>query len=295
MIKDDPETAAACMYALPRDGKKIEGGSVRLAEIVATSYGNLRAQSRIVSIDGEHVTAQGNAWDLESNYAVSIEKKRRITDRHGRRYSPDMIVTTANAASAIAFRDATLKAVPKAFWGPIYDEARRIAIGDTVTLEERRTKMLQYFAKLGVFEDRLLANLGLANTDEIGLEELEKLIGAANVIKDGQQSVDELFPPPKPEGEKLSDKLKAAKPKAEPAPAKEQSFSNDEIQCNNLRIEWDDDAPKVGTAKALEILQNNGIKSVLALNKETDPNKIRAALDELKVCIQAKEEAGAVA
>jgi hypothetical protein len=35
------EIAESCMYALPRGGKTIAGPSVRLAEIMASAYGNL--------------------------------------------------------------------------------------------------------------------------------------------------------------------------------------------------------------------------------------------------------------
>src|SRR6185436_14130544 len=36
----DEDTAAACIYALPRDGKTIEGPSARLAEIILSAWGN---------------------------------------------------------------------------------------------------------------------------------------------------------------------------------------------------------------------------------------------------------------
>src|SRR5262245_56131534 len=44
------EVAEECHYSIPRGGKQIEGPSVRLAEVVASCWGNLRIGARIVDI-----------------------------------------------------------------------------------------------------------------------------------------------------------------------------------------------------------------------------------------------------
>ena len=64
----DNETAADCFYALSRQGQRIEGVSVRLAEIIASAWGNLRVQTRIVGNDGKTVTAQGVCHDLDRSH-----------------------------------------------------------------------------------------------------------------------------------------------------------------------------------------------------------------------------------
>ncbi|MFM7859586.1 MAG: hypothetical protein ACKO96_48585, partial [Flammeovirgaceae bacterium] len=105
------EIAQSCIYALPRGGKPIEGPSVRLAEIIVASYGNLRSSARIVDNDGKMITSQGVCHDLENNTAVSVDVKRRITDKNGKTFNDDMQVVTGNAANAIAFRNAVFKVV----------------------------------------------------------------------------------------------------------------------------------------------------------------------------------------
>lgn len=90
----DEETASSCFYILRRQGKAVEGPSVRMAEIIASSWGNIRVQARIIGNDGKMITAQGICHDLESNYATSTEVKRRITDKYGKTYSEDMQVVT---------------------------------------------------------------------------------------------------------------------------------------------------------------------------------------------------------
>ena len=58
----DMETAEDCFYAIRRgkgdDQKLIEGLSVRLAEIIAAAWGNIRVQTRIIGNDGEPLIAK---------------------------------------------------------------------------------------------------------------------------------------------------------------------------------------------------------------------------------------------
>lgn len=190
----DEETASSCFYSLPRDGKNIEGPSARLAEIVANSWGNMRAQANVVDMDGQFVVARGVCWDLESNTAISVDVRRRITNKQGRRFSDDMIGVTSNAACSIALRNAVFKVVPMAICKGVYEAARKVAIGDATTLVKRRGDMIAYFGKMGVSEKQVCAAVDKAGVDDIGLEELATLKGMATAIKEGDTSVDEAFP-----------------------------------------------------------------------------------------------------
>src|ERR1700677_598981 len=76
----DEATAQSCFYCLPRkekDGtkKEIRGASIRLAEIIMCAWGNLHVASRIIENDGRHVTAEGVAWDLQTNVKSSQQVK----------------------------------------------------------------------------------------------------------------------------------------------------------------------------------------------------------------------------
>jgi len=195
----DQETAAGCFYTLPPrkggDGKVIQGPSVRMAEIALSSFGHMRAGYRQIGDDGKVVTVQGVCHDLQNNVCVSVEVKRRVTTKDGRRYSDDMVVTTINAAGSIALRNATFKVIPLALVKPVYEQAKRLAIGDGKTLVQRRAASLEHFAKLGVSREKVFAALNVKGTEDIGLEQLEVLIGYANAIREGDSSVDEIFNP----------------------------------------------------------------------------------------------------
>lgn len=187
------EVAQSCIYALPRDGKTIAGPSVRLAEIVASAYGNLHVAARVVDVEDTVVVAQGVAWDLEKNLRATIEVRRRITDKRGRRFSDDMINVTGNAAASIALRNAIFRVVPRAYVDTVYAQARRVAVGDARTLADRRAAVLANFEKLGVTRERVLEKVGKAAVEDVGLEELEVLIGLGTAIRSGDLKIEDAF------------------------------------------------------------------------------------------------------
>lgn len=193
----DVETAASCFYVLRRQGKVIDGPSVRMAEIIASSWGNLRVQARIIGNDGKFITAQGVCHDLESNYAASVDVKRRITDKNGHTYSDDMQVVTGNAACAIAMRNAVMKVVPSALIKKVLAKAKKVSLGESMTLENSRQNMMQYFAKVGVDEKHILDYLSVSKVDEIDIDMVVELRGLATAIKEGTTTIQETFFPKK--------------------------------------------------------------------------------------------------
>lgn len=220
----DEETASDCFYVLRRNGSggetAIEGLSVRMAEIIASSWGNLRVQARIINNDGKFVTAQGVCHDLESNYAVSKEVRRRITDRNGRTFSDDMIVVTGNAACAIAMRNAVLAVVPKAVTNAIVKRVKKVAMGQSLDVTTAKTQMVNYFAKLGVSTDQLCNYLQISSIDEITKEHIFTMRATAQAIKEGTTTVKETFAIPQQQNadaQKALEAAKAAKEKAEKA------------------------------------------------------------------------------
>jgi phosphoribosylformylglycinamidine (FGAM) synthase PurS component len=208
----DTETAEDCFYALRRgrgdDNAVIEGVSVRLAEIIAGAWGNLRVQTRIIGNDGKTVTCQGVCHDLETNLAVSVEVKRRITDRQGRTFSEDMQVVTGNAASAIAFRNAVLKVVPKAVTKKVINNIKQVALGKSIDLETSRQRMIEYYAKIGVTQIQVLEYLEIKTVEEIDKEMVFELRALANAIKEGTTTVAESFKKNVADANKLAEEAK---------------------------------------------------------------------------------------
>lgn len=232
MVTLNETIAKECIYALPRDGKTIEGPSARFAEVIMSAWGNCRAGARVVSDQGDFVTAQGVFHDLQRNVAITYEVQRRIVDKHARRYKPDMIGVTANAACSIALRNAVLKGVPKAFWAEMYAAARHVVAGDVQTLANRRSKAIQEFAIYGVRQEDVLRVLGVQGVQDITIDHLVALSGMLTAIKDGDTTPEQLF------GTDASTTTAAQKPKeASASPDKEAgpslpAYPDPEFQAN---------------------------------------------------------------
>ena len=195
-----PDVAKSCFYAIPRKEKgvqkMIKGPSARLAEIVASAWGNLRAEGRTVGEDDKFVTSRAVSWDLETNVAIAFEARRRITNSEGRRFNDDMIAVTANAATSIALRNAIFKSVPSSYWRPIYDLCLKVSVGDAKSLDVRRKDAVAHFGALGITSERVLATLEKRAIEDVDASDIETLIGLANAIKDGETTIEDAFPAP---------------------------------------------------------------------------------------------------
>ena len=239
----DKETAEDCFYVLRRKGKNgevstIDGLSVRMAEIIAGCWGNLRVQARIIGNDGRTITAQAVCHDLESNLAVSVEVKRRITNSNGQTFSEDMQVVTGNAACAIAFRNAVLKVVPKAVTKSVINDVKQVALGQSIDLETSRQRIVEYFGKIGVTEQQLFDYLDIKSLNEIDTQKVFELRATANAIKEGTTTVEETFVKPAAEkraAEAAKAKSESAKKRADDAIKRSSNtlFSGDEKTAEN--------------------------------------------------------------
>ena len=202
----DEQTATECIYALPRKQKDketgqwvlktIEGPSARFAEIVNYAWGNTRAGSRVIAEEAAFVKSQGLFYDLEKNTAISYEVSRSILDSYGRRYRPDMITVTSNAASSIALRNAILKGIPKALWNPMYQAARSVVAGDVRTLSNRRVEALKAFQIFGVTPEMIYATLGVKGIEDVTIEHLVTLKGLLTALQEGDTTAEQVFVSP---------------------------------------------------------------------------------------------------
>lgn len=196
MVMLDAETAAECIYALPRGGKPIKGPSVRFAEIIASQYGNCHVGSRVIEVNKfeKYVEAEGVFHDLETGMKRTARTRRRILDRNGRLFNDDIILVTSNAACSIALREAILKGVPKALWRAAYEAADAVICGDVKTLSVRRSDALKAFAAFGITPDQIYASLDVVGADEITPEHIGTLTAMFKSIKAGEVDLEEYFP-----------------------------------------------------------------------------------------------------
>jgi hypothetical protein len=273
------DVAESCMYAMPRAGKTIEGPSARFAEIIQSAWGNTRAGARVIDEGDEFVTAEGVFHDLERNNITTMHVKRRITDRDGKRFNTDMIAVTGNAACSIAHRNAVLKGIPKPFWDPMYQAARKTAVGDIKSLANKRAEALLYLQKSHVSEAMALARLGVDGIEDIGLDELAILKGAIAAIKAGELTVEQAFAP-------LETKAPQGKPKTE-APKKKGRPAKDTTPAKKVDL--------IGTDHVTALrdkLHEEGVKETLLLAKFSIGALEELALSEYLNAVAMIEELG---
>lgn len=209
MATSHVDIAESFIYVRPvgkKDGKMqyAEGLSVRAAEIIGATYGNLRVGSMIIEQTDRHVVTRGFAHDLESNFASTSENKEPTVTKDGKPFSEAMRSVIAKASLAKARRDATFQVVPKALCRPIETAARALIAGDAKSLDERRASAVSYLQRLKIDMGRIWSALGIKGEEEITSEILLTLTGIRNAIRDGDTTIDDAFPVPGEKGGKAA-------------------------------------------------------------------------------------------
>lgn len=222
----DDTIAYNCFYHLERkdkDGNKsvIEGPSIRLAEIIAASWKNLRIAARIIGNDGKTITAQGVCHDLETNVAYSVETKRSILTSKGYTYSQDMQVVVGNAAAAIALRNAICKVVPAVLINSCIKSIQQKALEHIKKngVSSEWLNCLGYMQKYyKLTEKEILDYIGRKSSADVTAEDIQKLGGVCNAINEKTTTVEEVFKKPKEQksiAKQVEQQAAASKQKAE--------------------------------------------------------------------------------
>lgn len=231
----DNDVAYNCFYHLERKNKDgqtaiIEGLSVRFTEIISACWKNLRIAGRIIANDGKTITAQGVCHDLETNVAYSVEVKRSIMTSKGYTFSHDMQVVVGNAAVAIAQRNAICKVVPQVLIASVVKEVQAKALEHIkeVGVKEQWKSCIVCFQSYKVSDIMLLDYLGKKSMEEVTAEDIQKLGGVYNAIKEGSTTAEETFKKPKKQeaiAQKAQEAAQSAQDKAQQAMSRSQGKS----------------------------------------------------------------------
>lgn len=199
----DEATAQSCFYCLMRkekDGskKEIRGASIRLAEIMMCAWGNIHAATRIIENDGRHITAEGVAWDLQSNVKSAMQNKVSIRfgekdGKGGYTANTDMQTVLSNAASAKALRNAIFKVVPKALVDRVLERAMTFSVGNEERMAAKRDEIFEKLKNHQISEKTILDFYEKKNREEITRDELRQLIGLCTAITEGLISAKNAF------------------------------------------------------------------------------------------------------
>lgn len=197
----NPAVATSMFYSLPRAGKQIVGPGVRMAETLLTCWGNSRAGLRIIGERGDVAVAQGLFFDCEANVGIAIEAQRRITDKDGRKFNQDMIVTTGNAAASVGYRNAIIRGVPRAMWWDIYEKSKQVAVGKAESFVQQVMEAVEAFSKQGVTQVNLLNFLNCPSIRDINGDHILLMRTVFKEIANGDKTIEDVFGTP--EGDEI--------------------------------------------------------------------------------------------
>jgi len=189
----DQVTAIAMHYAKPVGGKPIVGPSVRLAEIIVATYGNLRCKSYVVEEKQKTVTVRADAWDLQNNSAISVEVTRSLMTKNGKRYPDHLVATTTNAALAIAFRNSVFKVVPMSLFKDQTDKIKSVAAGEGQTLQQQTMACVEAFAEYKISQDEFCTIAKLRRIDDITIDDIIGMRSVYTSLKDNAITKAELL------------------------------------------------------------------------------------------------------
>jgi hypothetical protein len=191
--------AESAMYSYPRGGQTVTGPSIRLAEVLAKSWGNIDCGVvELTQQDGESVVLS-YAWDLETNarstkvFTVKHERSARgeikkLTDPR------DIYEMTANQG-ARRLRACILSIIPIDVQEAAIEQCEKTLQGDgKEPLKDRVTKMVIAFKEqFGVTQDSIEKRIG-HKAEVISEQELVGLRKIYTSLRDNMAKREDFFP-----------------------------------------------------------------------------------------------------
>lgn len=210
--------AESAMYEYPRGGQKVTGPSIRLAETIARSWGNIVFGVNELEQRGGESVVKAYAWDIETNVqqdkTFTVKHERRAAGVNKRLDDPRDIYEMVANQGARRVRACILGIVPGDVVEAAVEKCKETLaknIGDT---KERIAKMIELFKQYKVTPEMLEKFIG-CKVEAFSANDLVRLGGVYNSLKDGMAKPGQYFEGVKPEKSestsgqtKLDEKLK---------------------------------------------------------------------------------------
>lgn len=194
-----PSLAEVAFYRYPKGGEKIEGPSIRFAEMLAQAWGNLSYGFReLERADGRSVV-EAFTWDLESNTQAvrtfTVEHKLQLKGGQMKYLKDprDIYEMVANQAQR-RVRACILELIPAEIRDRAMRQAKQTLLAEVKVgpLIDRIKAMAVAFSDYGVTEQHIEARLGHP-LPETTHEELVEMLQIFNSIRDGQSKREHWF------------------------------------------------------------------------------------------------------
>lgn len=188
--------AEGAKYAFRRGGTLVTGASIRLAEVMAQSWGNTTYGFRELARQGDTSEVEAFCWDLETNTRVT----RTFQVRHYRdtKKGSQKITAERDKYEHIAsqaqrrVRACILEIIPGDIVDAACDQCDKTIASDGRPLEDRVRDMLMAFSEYGITKEMIEGRLSHKLT-AIVPQELVQLTQIYRSIKDGVAPREEFF------------------------------------------------------------------------------------------------------
>lgn len=212
---DRPGFAQVARYSLPRGGKKIEGPSIRFAEAVVRTMGNLDITTDVIFDAPEKRIVKVAVVDLETNAAYSADVTiDKVVERRELRDGQQPIGTRTNSGGKTVYliaadegellvkqaalvskslRTSALRLLP----GDILEECMARVLetlrrGDATDPAAARKRLVDGFAAIGVMPDALKLYLGV-DLEAASPAQVDELRAIYNGIREGEATWSEVM------------------------------------------------------------------------------------------------------
>lgn len=188
--------AEQALYAYPRGDELVEGPSIRMAELMAQSWGNLSFGVRELEQRNGESLAQAFAWDMETNTRQVKEftvPHKRFTKRGSYTLTDprDIYELVANSG-ARRMRACILGVIPVDVVDAAVVEVKKTMARDEAPLAERITKMVSAFAQIHVTKEMLEKRLA-HNIEATTAHEIVTMLAVYKSIREGFKKVADYF------------------------------------------------------------------------------------------------------
>jgi hypothetical protein len=220
--------AQSALYQYARGGTDITGPSIRLAEAMAQSWGNLTFGIRELEQRPGESTMEAYAWDMESNVRqarVFQVRHERHTRAGSHRLTDPRDIYEANAnQGARRLRACILGVIPGDVVEAAVQQCEATLVAEADTSPESIKKMIDSFAQFGVTKEQIEARCQ-RRADAIRPAQIVQLRKIWSSLNDGMSQAADWFQtapqaePPQTGNQALRSKLA---PKAQPQPPAEE-------------------------------------------------------------------------
>ena len=210
--------ASTAIYSYQRGkGNKVEGPSIRLAEVLAQNWGNMQYGIKELENKNGESTMMAYCWDMENNVKqekIFTVKHVRDTSKYGKQkleQERDIYEATASSASR-RLRACILGVIPGDVVEMAVEQCNQTMRGQSdVPLKDRIKGAIEHFGKhYGVTQEMIENEFGY-NAEAFTEYTLVELTKINTSLKDGMSVVDDWFEKPKKKNNALVEGFKNEK------------------------------------------------------------------------------------